>query len=192
MGCGAHRHATHAWRDSPGAAVEVVQDAQGIRYATMAAEGTEYEHGRFDTLVLRSRPVAEADTPAHLGFGSDASVVGAEAPSPSPSAALKGDAELAAAGTEYAGFGAVYRIHSKDDLAYDAPELEAGLNQVLTDPETFFNQKRICTRGTPAGHVTLCSDRIKWTERGRVVREQALPSEAEWRSALRTDFNMVL
>ena len=155
-------------------------DAQGIRYMAVGTQGTVHAHARFDTVLLRARPVEEFATPGLLGFSPDAATAVAPA------------SDGAAGADVYGDYGAVYRFNSGDDLAYAAVELQAGLDCVLADPLSFFTQKRICTRGTPEGHVTLCTDRIQWTERGMVVKVTPLPTNVDWREALMTEFGILL
>ena len=57
-----------------------------------------------------------------------------------------------------------------------------------TSPESPFTRKRVCTRATPAGRITLSNLRLIVTEQGR-RREQNL-TEDEWRSALAEHFGI--
>jgi N-hydroxyarylamine O-acetyltransferase len=58
-----------------------------------------------------------------------------------------------------------------------------------TSPESIFTQKRVCTRLTPTGRVTLAGDRLIFTEAGQ-RREQPVPSEAEFAAALLEHFGI--
>ena len=105
----------------------------------------ERSSARFDSVLLRRRKVASGAR--HLDWiGSVSSAVAEEA------------AEEA-----------VYRFCAADDLAAHCCELEAGLAYVLTSPETFFTQKRLCVLGSEGGHVSLCGGYIKWVEGGETV-----------------------
>jgi N-hydroxyarylamine O-acetyltransferase len=60
-----------------------------------------------------------------------------------------------------------------------------------TSPESHFTQKRLCTRATPTGRVTLSDMRLITTENGNRL-EVMLGSEDEWRQALKQHFGLVL
>lgn len=60
-----------------------------------------------------------------------------------------------------------------------------------TSPESGFTRKRLCTRATPEGRITLSDMKLTITRAGN-KEEQTLSSEEEWRAALRQHFNVVL
>lgn len=60
-----------------------------------------------------------------------------------------------------------------------------------TSPESSFTQKRICSRATPLGRVSLSDNRLIITERGE-RREVELGSEEEYAAALRECFGIEL
>jgi N-hydroxyarylamine O-acetyltransferase len=60
-----------------------------------------------------------------------------------------------------------------------------------TSPESHFTQKRICSRATPEGRITL-SDRNLIVTRNGKRKEKLLASEDEWRATLREKFGIVL
>jgi N-hydroxyarylamine O-acetyltransferase len=60
-----------------------------------------------------------------------------------------------------------------------------------TSPESSFTQRRICTRATPAGRVTLSELRLITTVNGR-RDERLLASEEEYQIVLREHFGIVL
>ena len=45
---------------------------------------------------------------------------------------------------------------------------------------------------TENGHVTLCSDYVKWVERWETVKEEPIADEESWRSALFQHFGVQL
>lgn len=55
-----------------------------------------------------------------------------------------------------------------------------------TSPESPFTQKRLCSRATPTGRITLSGTRLIITEHGR--RQERELSEDEWRRALKEHF----
>jgi N-hydroxyarylamine O-acetyltransferase len=60
-----------------------------------------------------------------------------------------------------------------------------------TSPESPFTRKRVCTKATPEGRVTLSERRlIVTTSTGR--NETLLTSEEEWKTALQDHFGVVL
>jgi N-hydroxyarylamine O-acetyltransferase len=85
----------------------------------------------------------------------------------------------------------MYRFHSEDDLDYDAPEFQKGLEYVLTKSAT-FNEKRLCVISTENGHITLGSDYVKWVEKWETTKQLTLPTEKDWRSALFNYFGVKL
>jgi len=60
-----------------------------------------------------------------------------------------------------------------------------------TSPESSFTQKRICSRATPEGRVSLSDNRLIITERGE-RREVALGSQEEYAATLREHFGIEL
>ena len=60
-----------------------------------------------------------------------------------------------------------------------------------TSPESSFTQKRICTRATPDGRITLSEIKLIVTHNGE-REERILNSEEEWNSILRERFGILL
>jgi len=60
-----------------------------------------------------------------------------------------------------------------------------------TSPRSSFTQKRICSLATATGRITLRDDRLIVTD-GGAKREEAIETDAAWRTALRTRFGMEL
>jgi N-hydroxyarylamine O-acetyltransferase len=60
-----------------------------------------------------------------------------------------------------------------------------------TSPESHFTQKRICTKATPVGRVTLADHKLVFTRNG-IKEEKLLESEKEWRTALKEHFEITL
>lgn len=60
-----------------------------------------------------------------------------------------------------------------------------------TSPQSSFTQKRICSRATPDGRISLSDWKLIVTERGE-RRERDLGSEEEYAEALRAHFGIVL
>ena len=60
-----------------------------------------------------------------------------------------------------------------------------------TSPESSFTRKRLCTRATPDGRITLSDMKLVITRNGN-KEERTLCSEEEWRAALRQHFDVVL
>jgi len=60
-----------------------------------------------------------------------------------------------------------------------------------TSPESHFTQKRICSRATATGRITLADRNLILTEDGR-RQERLLNSEEEWHAALQQYFGIVL
>jgi len=60
-----------------------------------------------------------------------------------------------------------------------------------TSPESSFTQKRICSRLTPEGRITLSELNLIVTNHGH-REERILGSEEEWRAALRQYFKIVV
>jgi N-hydroxyarylamine O-acetyltransferase len=60
-----------------------------------------------------------------------------------------------------------------------------------TSPESSFTRRRVCTRATPEGRITLSDMRLIITQNGE-RQEQELADEAEVRAALREHFEVEL
>ena len=60
-----------------------------------------------------------------------------------------------------------------------------------TSPESSFTQKRICSRATPDGRITLSEMKLITTSKGE-REERNLASEEEWSSTLRKRFGILL
>jgi len=60
-----------------------------------------------------------------------------------------------------------------------------------TSPDSHFTRNTICSLATSDGRVTMSGMRLIVTSKGR-KREQELVTEADWQSALREHFGMVL
>ena len=60
-----------------------------------------------------------------------------------------------------------------------------------TSPESSFTRKRLCTRATPEGRITLSDLKLIIAHDGK-KEERMLSSEEEWRAALREHFEIVL
>jgi N-hydroxyarylamine O-acetyltransferase len=60
-----------------------------------------------------------------------------------------------------------------------------------TSPESSFTQKRVCTRATPEGRITLSEMKLIVTRNGE-REERSLASEEEWNSILRKRFGILL
>jgi N-hydroxyarylamine O-acetyltransferase len=60
-----------------------------------------------------------------------------------------------------------------------------------TSPESTFTQKRICTRATPDGRITLADKKLVVTRNGK-KEERLLKSEDEWRALLKDHFGISL
>ncbi|HZQ94311.1 MAG TPA: arylamine N-acetyltransferase [Candidatus Sulfotelmatobacter sp.] len=58
-----------------------------------------------------------------------------------------------------------------------------------TSPESSFTQKRICSRATPDGRITLAEMKLIETRRGQ-RQERTVTSEEEWNSILRDRFGI--
>lgn len=89
------------------------------------------------------------------------------------------------------GKGPMYRFHIDDDIEVTASELLAGLDHVLNISPT-FNEKRICVMSNTRGHIALGKDCVKWVEKGENVRQIELPTETDWRAALKEHFGITL
>jgi N-hydroxyarylamine O-acetyltransferase len=60
-----------------------------------------------------------------------------------------------------------------------------------TSPESAFTRKRICTRATPEGRITLADKKLIVTRDGK-KEERLLGSEAEWLALLKDHFGISL
>jgi N-hydroxyarylamine O-acetyltransferase len=60
-----------------------------------------------------------------------------------------------------------------------------------TSPRSSFTQKRVCTRATPDGRITLADRKLIVTRNG-VREERSLNGEDEWRAELLQHFGVVL
>ncbi|HEX6386070.1 MAG TPA: arylamine N-acetyltransferase [Anaerolineae bacterium] len=60
-----------------------------------------------------------------------------------------------------------------------------------TSPQSHFTQRRVCSRATPNGRITLSEMRLITTRNGR-RQEQQLADEAQYAEALRVHFGIVL
>ena len=60
-----------------------------------------------------------------------------------------------------------------------------------TSPESSFTQKRICSRATPDGRITIVDTKLIVTRNGK-KEESALDSDREWHEALKRFFGIVL
>ena len=60
-----------------------------------------------------------------------------------------------------------------------------------TSPESHFTQRRVCSRATPEGRITLSGMRLITTQNGE-RQEQELTDEMAYAEALRTHFGIVL
>jgi N-hydroxyarylamine O-acetyltransferase len=60
-----------------------------------------------------------------------------------------------------------------------------------TSPESWFTQRRVCTRATPEGRITLQDMTLYITNNG-TRREQLLENEHEFHSKLQEYFGIVL
>jgi len=60
-----------------------------------------------------------------------------------------------------------------------------------TSPESPFTRKRICSRATPDGRITLADRKLIITRQGH-REERILESEEEWQAALQNYFQILL
>ncbi len=60
-----------------------------------------------------------------------------------------------------------------------------------TSPQSHFTQKRVCTRATPQGRITLSELRLITTENGK-RSEQILSDQQEYAKVLRQNFGIVM
>jgi N-hydroxyarylamine O-acetyltransferase len=60
-----------------------------------------------------------------------------------------------------------------------------------TSPGSTFTRKRVCTKATPEGRITLADQKLIVTRSGK-KEEQRIGSEKEWRAALKKHFEIVL
>jgi N-hydroxyarylamine O-acetyltransferase len=66
-----------------------------------------------------------------------------------------------------------------------------GCHYMQTSPDSHFTQKRICSRATPDGRITLSDMRLILTANGQ-RQERSLADEAEYRLALKEYFDITL
>lgn len=72
---------------------------------------------------------------------------------------------------------------------YQYADYAAMCHYQQSSPESHFTQRRICSRATPAGRVTLSEMRLITTQNGARV-EQELPDEAAYAAVLREQFGI--
>ena len=60
-----------------------------------------------------------------------------------------------------------------------------------TSPESPFTRKRVCTRATPHGRITLADGKLVVTRNGKKT-ELPIESEDEWKAALKKHFKITL
>jgi N-hydroxyarylamine O-acetyltransferase len=60
-----------------------------------------------------------------------------------------------------------------------------------TSPESTFTRKRVCTKATRDGRITLADQKLIVTRNGK-KEVQPLGSEEEWRAALKENFEIAL
>jgi N-hydroxyarylamine O-acetyltransferase len=65
------------------------------------------------------------------------------------------------------------------------------LHYQQTNPESHFQQKKICTRSTENGRITISDNTIKFMD-GDIVKEEYLESEEAFLKSLRDYFNIAL
>jgi N-hydroxyarylamine O-acetyltransferase len=81
-----------------------------------------------------------------------------------------------------------YRFSLQPMRLYD---FTYGNHYMQTSPDTHFTQKRICTRATPNGRLTLSDFKFIQTIAGQRT-ERLLANETEWHSVLKEHFDIVL
>lgn len=74
---------------------------------------------------------------------------------------------------------------------YDLADFGEMCRYHQTSPESPFTQKRVCTRATPDGRITVSGMRLIVTDRGE-KQERELSSQEEWTATLREHFGIVL
>lgn len=72
---------------------------------------------------------------------------------------------------------------------YNLDDFEEMCRYHQTSPESPFTQKRVCTRATPGGRITLTGMRMIVTARDE-KQERELASHEEWTAALREHFGI--
>jgi N-hydroxyarylamine O-acetyltransferase len=72
----------------------------------------------------------------------------------------------------------------------DLREYDAMCRYQQTSPDSIFTQKRVCSRATPAGRISLSNQRLILTHNG--TRTERELSEAEYSAALRAHFGITL
>jgi N-hydroxyarylamine O-acetyltransferase len=89
--------------------------------------------------------------------------------------------------------GAAWRAEYQFDLqAYQYDDFLEMCHYHQTSPESHFTQKRICTRATPTGRLTLSENRFITTTLSGQRRERELASEDEIEQILRERFNIIV
>jgi N-hydroxyarylamine O-acetyltransferase len=61
-----------------------------------------------------------------------------------------------------------------------------------TSPQSHFTQRRVCSRATPEGRLTLSEMRFITTSAGGVRAERTLKDEEEYETVLREHFGIVM
>lgn len=74
---------------------------------------------------------------------------------------------------------------------YTYPDYAAMCHYHQTNPASHFTQRRLCSRATPAGRITLSETRLITTENG-IRHEQALSDETAYAEALRDYFGITM
>lgn len=95
----------------------------------------------------------------------------------------------------------VFRCEVKDDAAWkleylftlkprQLDEFAAMCRYHQTSPESPFTRKRVCSRATPEGRITLSNGKLIETRNGQ--RQERVLSDEEWRDKLRELFGVIL
>ena len=69
-------------------------------------------------------------------------------------------------------------------------EFSAMCHYHQTSPKSSFTQKRVCSRATPEGRITVADGKLIVTRDGK--KEESALIEEEWRAALKVHFDIVL
>jgi len=83
------------------------------------------------------------------------------------------------------------RQYSFTLLPRKLPDFAGMCHYHQTSPQSSFTQKRICSQATPEGRITLTDGQLIITRNGK-REESPLPSEEQWRVALKEYFEIVL
>jgi N-hydroxyarylamine O-acetyltransferase len=83
------------------------------------------------------------------------------------------------------------RVYRFTWQARQLADFEAGCSYHQTSPDSDFTRKRICTRMTSDGRITL-ADNVLITTRNGYRQEEQLPDNAAWMAALQTHFGIDL